>query len=272
MPRTQQQRWTEEARQRVSERFRGARNHNWKGGISKARDVLKASPEYKAWAATVYRLDRFMCQLCDTKCKKPDAHHIKPVRDFPHLVFDLENGVTLCRTCHRRTYGKEHEFAALFAARVAKRVKSVNARPDGAEGNTEPSRGGNASEGVETRGRAFPIDLSQFDKQDVPCASCGTMLRRHPYRVRTQKRHFCSRTCKGEWQRVGYKGQGAKRVQVRCSWCGVAIERRPCEAKYNAHYCTQSCMGSAWASRRWHGGNTPTSALPERDEIVRATA
>lgn len=267
---------TPEARQRVSARFKGARNHNWKGGVSSERDKLKASLPYKAWAFGVYLADRFTCVLCGVKCdrrNRPEAHHIKPVRGHPELALDPDNGVTLCGLCHERTYGKEQEFAAIFTVVVAKRVKSAKARPDGAEGNAEPSRDGNVPEGVETRGQAYPIvDLSHFDKRSIPCTTCGTMVVRHPYRVRTQKHHFCSNACKGVWQREAFKGKGSKRVTVSCAFCGTIVEKRPSEVVSDTSYCGQACMGRAWAQKRWHGGNAPTSALPERDDIVRAAA
>lgn len=261
-----------ESRAATAERFKGERNHNWKGGVTKERDQLKASLEYKAWAFGVYSRDRFLCQLCGCKCDHPEAHHIKPVRGYPELVLEPDNGITLCGPCHELTYGKEAEFEAEFIARVAKRVNSGNAPPGNTEGNPEPSQGGNASEGVETRGRAYPVDLEKFRKQEVPCSHCGRMLKRHPYRVKAQKRHFCSQACKGEWQRTGYKGQGSKpRVKVQCGYCGADLERPQWQAtSYNAQYCGQQCMGKAWALRRWHGGNAPTSALPlAGDDIVR---
>src|SRR3569833_3045157 len=142
-------------RNRVSQTFTGERNPNWKGGVTKERDKLKASAAYKTWVVSVYRRDRYFCQLCGRKCdrkNRPEAHHIRPVRDFPELVLDVNNGVTLCALCHELTYGKEHEFEDLLTARIANAVNSGEASPARAEGNPEPSREGNLSEGVTTRG------------------------------------------------------------------------------------------------------------------------
>jgi hypothetical protein len=248
---------------------RGAGNVNWKGGISKERDKLKATLEYKAWAFSVYSRDRFLCQLCGTKCKRPEAHHIKPLRDVPDLALEISNGITLCGPCHELTYGKESEFEAIFAAYVANGVNSGNLPPGNAEDNPEPSREGNLSEGATIRGRAYPIDLSSFRKQEVPCSHCGVMLIRHPYRVKVQKRFFCDHACKGEWQRTGYKGRGSTSIAVQCAHCGVEIVRPPNRVNgYKAQYCGMSCMGKAWAQRRWHGSNTPTSALRESDDMI----
>ena len=237
---------TEKARAATSVRHSGEQNVNWKGGISKERDKLKASLEYKQWAYSVYMRDRFICQLCGCRCKHPEAHHIKPVRDHSDLVLVLANGITLCGPCHELTYGKESEFEAVFTARVANGVNSKEALTDKAEGNFEPSLSGNALEGVTIRGRVYPFDVSHFQKQEVPCDQCGKMLQRHPHRVQPGKNNFCNRTCKGEWQKVGFKGRGSTLMTVHCGTCGVAIQRQPWQVNaYKAQYCTMRCMGKA---------------------------
>lgn len=43
-----------------------------------------------------------LCSNCRTK-----AINIK-------LVFEVDNGVTLCKTCHQTTYGKEEDFVEIF--------------------------------------------------------------------------------------------------------------------------------------------------------------
>lgn len=53
------------------------------------------------WGAAVRERDGHICQRCGTDKGRMDAHHIKPWRTHPELRFDLANGITLCRTCHR---------------------------------------------------------------------------------------------------------------------------------------------------------------------------
>ncbi len=86
----------------------GENHHSWKGGITPENDKIRHSLEYKEWAESVYKRDKFTCQRCGVHCKRKDivAHHIKPFADYPELRFDIDNGLTLCRACHI----KEHKW------------------------------------------------------------------------------------------------------------------------------------------------------------------
>lgn len=53
--------------------------------------------------------DDFTCQECGARGVHLEAHHIKPKHSFPDLVFDVNNGITLCHDCHAKTdsYGSK---------------------------------------------------------------------------------------------------------------------------------------------------------------------
>lgn len=80
------------------------------------------SAEYKEWRKKVYARDSYRCQMpgCNSKTKSIAAHHIYPKRSFPEKQFDLNNGITLCKKCHERTYGKENEFIDVLVRIVQK--------------------------------------------------------------------------------------------------------------------------------------------------------
>lgn len=66
-------------------------------------------PEYKEWRLSVYERDNYTCQCCgDDKGGNLEAHHILNHHSHEHLRLDVDNGCTLCNTCHvdfHMTYG-----------------------------------------------------------------------------------------------------------------------------------------------------------------------
>ena len=92
----------------------GSLNPNWKGGYRSERQKIMGRKEYSSWRTSVYERDDYICQECGKKGNETggylNAHHIKKYSEFPELLFDVNNGITLCQKCHRRTQGKEHLF------------------------------------------------------------------------------------------------------------------------------------------------------------------
>jgi ferredoxin len=60
-------------------------------------------PVYR-WAKEIKNLDENKCVFCGSVMNL-EAHHIKEKAKFPQLSTDLENGITLCRQCHRTAHG-----------------------------------------------------------------------------------------------------------------------------------------------------------------------
>lgn len=94
----------------------GKNHHNWQGGISGWRTILMNSMLYKAWRNAVLERDKFTCQVCGERGGKLQTHHIEPVRDHKNdlLIFDINNGITLCKDCHIQTLWHEYEFVDQF--------------------------------------------------------------------------------------------------------------------------------------------------------------
>jgi len=85
--------------------IRGKKNPRWKGGINLENERIRHSLEWKIWRDEVYRKDNWTCRICGKKCKKDIvAHHIKLFSNFPELRFSVDNGITLCRSCHTKIH------------------------------------------------------------------------------------------------------------------------------------------------------------------------
>lgn len=86
--------------------YAGEKHWNWKGGVTDENRRLRNTPEYHEWRLAVYKRDHYTCQKCKTKCtsKTIVAHHIKSFMDYPGLRHDVDNGRTLCRSCHKKVH------------------------------------------------------------------------------------------------------------------------------------------------------------------------
>lgn len=94
--------------------LRGELANNWKGGISRYRDIIRQTPEYKNWRKQVFDRDNYICMICQKNKCYLQAHHIKKFADYPEYRTDVKNGITLCRECHNNTKGKENKYKLLF--------------------------------------------------------------------------------------------------------------------------------------------------------------
>lgn len=78
----------------------GEKHPNWKGGKSEDK---RSGTKYIQWRSNVYTRDNWTCQTCRKRGIYIEAHHIKSWAEYPKLRYDIENGVTLCRECHKLT-------------------------------------------------------------------------------------------------------------------------------------------------------------------------
>jgi hypothetical protein len=80
----------------------GEHSPNWKGGVTPENEIVRHSREYKNWRLSVFERDNFTCVNCgDNKGGNLNADHIQPFCLFPELRLDIDNGRTLCETCHK---------------------------------------------------------------------------------------------------------------------------------------------------------------------------
>ncbi|MDX1279321.1 HNH endonuclease [Oceanihabitans sediminis] len=84
----------------------GKNNPNWKGDkcITKINRRIRNSLEYKEWRLMVFGRDNFTCQICGKRGTYLHAHHIKSFANYEKIRFDVNNGLTLCKVCHRKIH------------------------------------------------------------------------------------------------------------------------------------------------------------------------
>lgn len=57
----------------------------------------------RRWRKSVFERDNYTCVECKTN-KNLHAHHIKSRAKYPELEFDINNGITLCKSCHAKKH------------------------------------------------------------------------------------------------------------------------------------------------------------------------
>lgn len=79
----------------------GSHHYLWGGGQHE-----RMCPQYKPWRREVLLRDGGKCRFCGCK-DKLHVHHIRPFRNHAELRWKVENGLTLCESCHRLLAGRE---------------------------------------------------------------------------------------------------------------------------------------------------------------------
>lgn len=100
---------------------KGPDNPLWKGG-PKPEWKRPVTLETRRWSMDVRRRDNFTCQECGYvqpagEKRTLHADHIKPWALYPELRYDIDNGRTLCASCHRKTPTFGVHTAQLMMAR-----------------------------------------------------------------------------------------------------------------------------------------------------------
>jgi hypothetical protein len=76
--------------------------HFWKGGLT-GNQIQRGRVENKNWKKSCLERDKYMCTVCE-KREPLVVHHVKCWKKYPELRFDVENGVTLCNSCHCKVH------------------------------------------------------------------------------------------------------------------------------------------------------------------------
>lgn len=73
------------------------------------RSFVKFVPkkDLNTWKKKVKERDNYTCQKCGAALdpRRADAHHLLPQWFMPERAFDENNGITLCKKCHKQLHG-----------------------------------------------------------------------------------------------------------------------------------------------------------------------
>ena len=90
-----------EIRKKISKEHKGNKHWNWQGGISKENERIRKSLEFKLWREAIFERDNYTCWICGEKGGRLHSHHIFSFAEYPELRFAINNGITLCKKCHK---------------------------------------------------------------------------------------------------------------------------------------------------------------------------
>lgn len=72
---------------------------------TKCEKAYQPSSSTQQWRKSVFKRDKYTCQSCgDNRGGNLRAHHIKEYAKFPKLRHVVNNGITLCETCHIKVH------------------------------------------------------------------------------------------------------------------------------------------------------------------------
>jgi len=84
---------------------RGVMKTPWNKGLGHStrseRQKEISSADYKKWRRDIFSRDKYSCVKCGKSKCRIEADHIKMWTLYPELRYDINNGQTLCRDCHK---------------------------------------------------------------------------------------------------------------------------------------------------------------------------
>ena len=83
---------------------RGENNPNWNPNLTdeeREQGRKLQNSENREWRKAVYDRDDHTCQCCNVRGGLLEAHHIDSWKEHKDDRFNIDNGVTLCETCHK---------------------------------------------------------------------------------------------------------------------------------------------------------------------------
>jgi 5-methylcytosine-specific restriction endonuclease McrA len=97
----------------------GTNSPTWKGGVTSVKDQVTKHYKYRQWRDDVFTRDDYTCQNCNTRGARLHAHHKERFSEIIESnqiktldqaiecneLWNINNGITLCVSCHSLTHG-----------------------------------------------------------------------------------------------------------------------------------------------------------------------
>lgn len=90
----------------MAEKWNGSGNPRYNPNLSDEErlenESRRSEYEYRRWFRNVFKRDKYTCCICGVKGKEMNAHHLNGFDEFKEDRYKVENGVTLCKECHKK--------------------------------------------------------------------------------------------------------------------------------------------------------------------------
>lgn len=60
--------------------------------------------QYVNWRDSVFKRDDYTCQDCGQRGGELNAHHLLGFKRYPKYRYEVDNGITLCKKCHKNRH------------------------------------------------------------------------------------------------------------------------------------------------------------------------
>jgi len=102
----------------ISHKGKNIKNKDYSGKYMTLSKLIRSMPEYRQWRSNCFTRDNWTCQTCNKRGGYLEIHHIKSIKKIIlgnnikgtlsarncKELWDINNGVTLCKYCHSLTY------------------------------------------------------------------------------------------------------------------------------------------------------------------------
>lgn len=107
---------TDSWRKAIKEKNSGSNNYRWKPPeLRKKSEKKHLDSNYRHWMFAVKNRDGWKCKIQDDNCSgRLEAHHILNWVDFPELRYEVNNGITLCKSHHPQSRKDEKVMSSYF--------------------------------------------------------------------------------------------------------------------------------------------------------------